>query len=281
MPILLQLAQSYSNPDSVTYKLAYLREQVEQQLLSLGDLAYADQVQLAMLGETIMVGGYLKTELIDAKALHIGDAESNVFVSKDGIIVQNGTITIKDANNRAVITSDGLRIMYMITSSGELNGWQKCGIWDEWDSVYKRACTLNIYLPSDLLIESGTLYARSMPSYRTGWAGIPDGFYHPRNLRLYKGNTAEDGFLDFPAGSEYGVIFGQSGRTDITSAIWGSAWTPSGQGIKEKSGDITSQLTAGQAHTFIVETSDSVTYENSRYMGAMQLEIVVEGFLRG
>lgn len=281
MPILLQLAQSYSNPDSVNYKLAYLREQVEQQLLNLGDLAYADQVQLAMLGETIMVGGYIKTELLDAKALHIGDAESNVFVSKDGITVQNGNIVVKDANNKSVITPNGLRVMYIFTSSGELSGWQKCGIWDEWDSIYKRACTINVYIPSDLIIESGTLYARSMPSYRTGWGSIPNGYYHPRSLRLYKGNAAYDGFLDFPAGSEYGIVFGQSGRTDITTAVWGSAWTPSGQGIKEKVGDITSQLTAGQNHAFIVETSDSVTVENSRYMGTMQLEIVIRGFLKG
>lgn len=38
MPTLLQLAQSYQNPESVNYRLAYLREQMEQQLLSLGDL---------------------------------------------------------------------------------------------------------------------------------------------------------------------------------------------------------------------------------------------------
>jgi len=43
MPILLQLAQSYSNPESINYKVAYLREQMEQGLLNLGDLAYADQ----------------------------------------------------------------------------------------------------------------------------------------------------------------------------------------------------------------------------------------------
>jgi len=72
MPIWLQMARSYSNPDSVNYKLAYLREQMEQQLLNLGDLAYADQVQLAMLGETIIVGGYLRTELIAANSI-VGD----------------------------------------------------------------------------------------------------------------------------------------------------------------------------------------------------------------
>jgi hypothetical protein len=70
MPTLLQLAQSYQNPESVNYKLAYLREQMEQQLLNLGDLAYEDQVQLAMLGDTIIVGGFLRTELIAAKSIH-------------------------------------------------------------------------------------------------------------------------------------------------------------------------------------------------------------------
>ena len=63
--------------------------------------------------------------------------------------------------------------------------------------------------------------------------------------------------------------------------MWGSAWSPTGQGIKERVGDVTNQLVAGENHTFVVETIDSVTIANSRYMGAMQLEIVVEGFLRG
>jgi hypothetical protein len=69
MPILLQLAQSYSNPDSVNYKIAYLREQLKNDL---GKLAYEDQVQVAMLGETIIVGGYLRTELIAANSI-VGD----------------------------------------------------------------------------------------------------------------------------------------------------------------------------------------------------------------
>ena len=69
MPTLLQLSQSYNNPDSINYKLAYLRKQMEQQLLNLGDLAYEDQVQLAMLGDTIIIGGYLNTELIAADSI--------------------------------------------------------------------------------------------------------------------------------------------------------------------------------------------------------------------
>src|SRR5690606_32983129 len=58
-----------SNPDSVNYKLAYLREQMEEKVFGLGELAYEDQVQLAMLGDTIIIGGYLNTELIAADSI--------------------------------------------------------------------------------------------------------------------------------------------------------------------------------------------------------------------
>ncbi len=67
MPTLLQLAQSYSNPDSVNYKIAYLREKIGD--ADFGKLAYADQVELAMLGETVIIGGFLRTELLAAKSI--------------------------------------------------------------------------------------------------------------------------------------------------------------------------------------------------------------------
>ena len=68
MPTLLQLAQSYQDSDSTGYKLAYLFERIGNR--DFGELAYEDQVQLAMLGETIIVGGFLRTELIAAKSIH-------------------------------------------------------------------------------------------------------------------------------------------------------------------------------------------------------------------
>jgi len=68
MPVLLQLAQSYQNPDSVNYKIAYLQEKIGDK--DFGKLAFEDQVQLAMLGETVIVGGFLRTELIAAKSIH-------------------------------------------------------------------------------------------------------------------------------------------------------------------------------------------------------------------
>lgn len=67
MPLWLQMSRNYSNPESVNYKLAYLREQIGD--AEFGKLAYADQVELAMLGKTIAIGGFLRTELIKAKSI--------------------------------------------------------------------------------------------------------------------------------------------------------------------------------------------------------------------
>ncbi len=205
----------------------------------------------------------------------------NATLDENGFTVENGAIIVKNASNVAIITADGLRVMYIFTSAGELNGWQKAGVWDEWDSVTKHMSTLNVYIPDDLITETAQLYVRSMPAYRTGDPNIPDGFYHPRNLKLYKGVIASDGFLDWPYGSEYWVMLGADGRTDITTDVWGSSWSPTGKGIKEKVGDVTAYLTPGESHNFIVETTDAATLANARYMGAMQLELVITGFLRG
>jgi len=66
MPSWLQMSRNYNNPDSVNYKLAYLREIIGDE--EFGKLAYADQVQLAMLGDTIIIGGFLRTACQDIAA---------------------------------------------------------------------------------------------------------------------------------------------------------------------------------------------------------------------
>jgi hypothetical protein len=71
MTTLLQLAQSYTDPESHGYKLAWQKAYLDDLLgdKDFGDLAFQDQVQLAMLGETVIEGGYLRTELIKANSI--------------------------------------------------------------------------------------------------------------------------------------------------------------------------------------------------------------------
>jgi hypothetical protein len=71
MTTLLQLAQSYTDPESHGYKLAWQKAYLDDLLgdKDFGDLAFQDQVQLAMLGDTVIQGGYLRTELIKANSI--------------------------------------------------------------------------------------------------------------------------------------------------------------------------------------------------------------------
>lgn len=284
MPTLLQLAQSYQNPESVNYRLAYLREQMEQQLLNLGDLAYADKVQLAMLGDTIQIGGYIRTELIDTRMLQIGDEDTNVFVSKDGIKVNNGNIVVKDAHNTAIITSNGLKVMYSFSSGGQYQGWQMvgiCGVGSPYTASYE--ASIPVQIPEKLIIEKATLYAHCAPAYLTGYSDVepdvPDGLYYPQNLALYV-RDFDGTVFDYPKGSEPGVWYG-SGGTEITNQVWGGRWSPTGAGVKTKIGNVTNYLTPGQQTVFVVQSVDSATFSNRMRFGIMKFDLVVEGFLRG
>lgn len=206
----------------------------------------------------------------------------NFIVDEHGAIVENGALIVRDANNAAIVTPNGLKVMYIYTSSGDLNGWQKIGVWGTYGLVENNAAYLTVDIPDNLLVERAMLYTRSMPSYKTGWEDVPNGYYHARNLKLYVGAAGDDGVLDFPENSEYGIIFGGDGRTDITTNVWGGVWSPTGKGVKTKSGDITSHIKQGDLTHIIVESTDSPSvWANTRYSGAMQLEVVITGFLRG
>lgn len=71
MTTLLQIAQSYTDPESHGYKLAHQKAYLDDMFgdKPMGELAFQDQVQLAMLGETVIEGGYLRTELIKANSI--------------------------------------------------------------------------------------------------------------------------------------------------------------------------------------------------------------------
>lgn len=119
MPTLLQLSQSYQNPESVNYRLAYLREQMEEKVFGLGELAYEDQVQLAMLGETIQIGGYIRTELLAAKSIFSHHLNVEKLSSISGNIGEIIAGILKSANGNSYFDLTNNKIK---TNNAEITG---------------------------------------------------------------------------------------------------------------------------------------------------------------
>ena len=292
MPILLQLAQSYSNPDSANYKIAYLREKIGDK--DFGKLAFEDQVQLAMLGDTIVVGGYLKTELIKAKSivadqLSVDDLAAitakfsgNVYVGGDLLVGGQGVLSVLkfESSGRGAF--------------GDTNGWSDMGIISG-PTNYRGRVALFVSIPSNFVITKATLYLYAMPVYYENLdypsIGFPTKWKQSRNLKLYY-SDGEEGYWLYGESSGLSQINWRSG-TDITNAVFGSAtWSPtlaySGDNesntenkIQLKSGDIKSYLIPGENRVFFVQTTDSATdtnFQNNQGLG--KIIVVVEGYAR-
>lgn len=109
------MARNYNNPDSNGYKLAYLREQMK----NLGDLAYADQVQLAMLGDTIIIGGFLRTDLIAAKSIFSHHLNVDVLSAISADVGEVTAGLIKSANGSSFFDLTNNKIK---TNNAEITG---------------------------------------------------------------------------------------------------------------------------------------------------------------
>lgn len=204
----------------------------------------------------------------------------NIVMDSSGITVENGAIVVKDLNNSNIITANGLKVKYVFISSGELKGWQKVGIWNEYGNVLSHHAFITAAIPDNLTIETAVLRCKSMPRLFTGWGDVPDGYYHARNMKLYKISDESAGYIDYPAASEYDLIM-DIGGTDISSAVWGSStWSPTGQGIKYRQGDVKNYLDVG-TNIFLVKSTDSISQATERYGGGIQFELIITGYLRG
>ncbi len=209
----------------------------------------------------------------------------NVGVTIDGygLTVENGALIIRDSRNAAIITSDGLKAVYNFTSSGEYNGWQMVGIRGiAWPMIEKYQAGISVFIPENFIVETAMLYTRSASSYITGYQpseGVVDGYYHGKNLELYIMNADETVF-DYAAGSTYGVWYGSAGW-NLTEAVWGDKWSPTGSGVQVKLGDVGDRLIPGEQTLFVVETSDNPSSNTKADFSLMKFDLVVEGFLRG
>ena len=287
MPVLLQLAQSYQNPDSINYKLAYLREQTS---INLGYLSFEEQVQLATLGKTVIVGGYLNTELIKAKSivadqLNVDDLAAitakfsgNVYVGGDLLVGGQGVLST----------------LLFESADATAHDWGWLGI-REGPTFFRGRVQVLVSVPDKFDITAATLYLYAMPTYYTNPVypaiGHPTKWKQSRNLRVYY-SDATDGYW------AYGPESGLSGvtwrtETDITNEVFGvSSWSPllpySGDNeantqnkIEVKSGSVKGYITPGENIAFSVQTADEPTPANFEHnQGLGKIIIVVSGYAR-
>jgi hypothetical protein len=78
------------------------KKYADQQINTLGDMAYEDAVELAKLGKTIVEGGYLQTILINADRIDTGTLNADVVdvINLSASNISTGTL---DANTISVI----------------------------------------------------------------------------------------------------------------------------------------------------------------------------------
>ena len=205
---------------------------------------------------------------------------TKVTVDGNGLAVDDGALIIRDSNNTAIITSDGLKMKYVYSSSGPILGWSKMGIAEGPGGYFPMECLLLAYIPDELKITRAYLHVESMPSHLTNDPnGNPNGTYHPRSMRINKVIDTSDGLIWVDG---YGIADQPTynGRVDITSSTWGSNWSPAGLKIATKSTDIANHLDIGR-NVFILDTTVTPNLANRRYFGLVKMELEVEGYLRG
>ena len=91
MPQWIEMTRSpeYS-PKLIGQELVFLQNDFQGLLSDLGDAAFMDKIEKAMLGETIIIGGYIRTELIAANSIVGNKIASNAITTQH---IQAGTIT--------------------------------------------------------------------------------------------------------------------------------------------------------------------------------------------
>lgn len=282
------------DPREAHYKVEDVSESVielSQSLInlseSLGDLALkdiiensdiADQaIQIAKLGDTIMEGGYIKTNLL----------EVDVILGEDAIF--KGDVVV---GGDLLVGGDGLLSVFQFVSAGHNEGWGDFGIVDLSGEIVRGRVALPVTIPADFTIIKATLQLQAMPTYVEDlFNSANNRWRQSRNLRLYHSPGNE--------GWEYRVVPGgilppswRSG-TNITSAVLGlTSWSPSlsytgtdpansQNKIQYRSGSILSYLTPGETRVFYVETTDTANQTNSiQNVGLGRIVVTIEGYAK-
>lgn len=228
----------------------------------------------------MMVAGTMLADRIRGGELTLGGADNGNGIFRllndlNETMIRMTHEGLQLSNGAKLIGNSGVTSVLSFPSGGELNGWQKLGWWGEGTSVNQSAFVF-ADIPENFVVTKATLYTRSMPTYHyDGWPH-PNGYNHARNIKLEVINDVTDGMIDFPWSGEYSMSYGAGAGTNITQAAWGvSSWSPTGQGVKLRTADVTQWVSPGSSFAFMVYSDSAIS---SRYVSACNLHLIVEGY---
>ena len=203
----------------------------------------------------------------------LGADNSVIFrASRDGLIGSGG---------QPIITKNGLISSFAFVSSGDVNGWQRCGWWDYGGVGQYEQAYIRFRIPVNFTVTNAAIYVYSMPVYISGHPGITTGYYHTRYIKLFKINDITNQFFDMPFASDnYGIVVRSGSATDISNTVWGkSRWDPQVEGtvsrIQVIGGGITSLVDPGYNEFFV--KSDSAI-QDQRNSSLIQIMVIIEGY---
>lgn len=267
----------------------YNPRRIKEDLMSfedaLGELAYDDVVEIAKLGETIIQGGYLKTDLIYVAML---SAISSILGTVDvgGSGNGNGQLRVRDENNdiKVLLNQKGITLAddtEIVGGNGVLSvlqvvtDWQWVGMSYQYQMGGRPNITIDI--PSNFVITSANLETIVKYKYMHGFSGQTTGYYAPTSMTLYTTSNPYDVFIDWGWASEFYDVPGDGGRTNRTSALWGvSSWSPafsSGRvNAANRNANIASLLSAGSKTTFYVQSGE--TFPTNEFFRGSELKFI-------
>lgn len=203
----------------------------------------------------------------------LGADNSVIFrASRDGLVGSGG---------QPIITKNGLISSFTFVSSGDVNGWQRCGWWDYGPVGRYEQAYIRFRIPVNFTVTNAVIYVYSMPIYISGHPGITTGYYHTRYIKLFKINNITNQFFDMPFASDiHGIVVRSGSATDISSTVWGkSRWDPQVEGtvsrIQVIGGGITSLVDPGYNEFFV--KSDSAI-KDQRNSSLIQIMVIIEGY---
>ncbi|MED0702813.1 phage tail spike protein [Aeribacillus composti] len=203
----------------------------------------------------------------------LGADNSVIFrASRDGLVGSGG---------QPIITKNGLISSFAFVSSGDVNGWQRCGWWDYGGVGQYEQAYIRFRIPVNFTVTNAAIYVYSMPVYISGHPGITTGYYHTRYIKLFKINDITNQFFDMPFASDnYGIVVRSGSATDISNTVWGkSRWDPQVEGtvsrIQVIGGGITSLVDPGYNEFFV--KSDSAI-QDQRNSSLIQIMVIIEGY---